>query len=79
MELVVCFIISIAAALVLLYYYFHNKERRIERYLVRHKKDLFVLLEVCYFVLTLSLVFNVRFIIYETFGKTLMDAANKSL
>ena len=79
MEITICFLIACSTGLVLLYYYFHNRERRIERYLIRHKKEFFFLLQLCYFVLTLSLIFNVRFIIYETVGKKLMEAGQMQM
>lgn len=79
MEVKFCFIIACTSGVILLYYYYHNKDRRIERYLLRKNKKLFITLQFSYFVLMLSLVFSSRFIIYELFGKKLMKAAENAL
>ena len=78
MEITFCFIIACATGLVLLYYYIQNKGRRIERYFMRHKKEYFFILQGAYFVLTLSLVFNVRFIVYK-FAQGWLEKAQQAL
>lgn len=78
MEITFCFIIACATGLVLLYYYIQNKGRRIERYFMRHKKEFFIILQGAYFVLTLSLVFNIRFIIYK-FAQGWLEKAQQAL
>lgn len=65
MEITFCFIIACSTGIILLYYYFQNKGRRIERYFMRHKKEFFFILQGAYFVLMISLVFNIRFIIFK--------------
>jgi hypothetical protein len=62
-EIIFCLSIAISAGIIILFYYFHNHERRIERYLLKHKKGLFVLLEIVYFILIVSVVFNTRYIL----------------
>ncbi len=78
MEIPFCFIIACLTGLVLLYYYFQNRGRRIERYFMRHKKEYFFILQGAYFILMISLVFNIRFIIYN-YAQQLLDKAQKAL
>jgi len=59
-EILFCFYIAGAAGIILLYYYYQNNERKIERYLLRYRKELFILLQVAYFILIVSIIFNIR-------------------
>lgn len=76
-EIIFSFFVAISSGLILLYFYYHNKNRKIERYLLKHKKCLFTLLQVCYFILVVSVVFNTRYIItiwLVEFNKSLMKS-----
>lgn len=59
---------ALSAGLVLLYFYFHNKDRRVERYYIRHHKNIYVVLQIAYFVLIMSAVLNARFIVSSITG-----------
>jgi Trk-type K+ transport system membrane component len=79
-EIIFSFLIASSSGLILLYYYYHNKNRRIERYLLKHKKCLFTLLQLAYFILIVSVVFNIRYIIstwLEEFNKSLLKSFSK--
>lgn len=65
METLYCLLIGLSSGIILLYFYFHNKNRRIERYLIKHKKEYYIILELCYFILLLSFIYNVRFVVYD--------------
>lgn len=62
--LMVCF-----AGLVLIYFYYKNKNRKIERYLIRHKKLFYILLQISYFILITSIAFNCRYVINQSLTK----------
>lgn len=78
MEITFCFIIACLTGVVLLYYYIQNRGRRIERYFMRNKKEYFFILQGAYFVLMLSMVFNIRFIIYR-FAEHWLEKAQQAL
>ncbi len=68
MQLSFCFIITVCAGLALLIFYFKNKDRRIERYFYNNKKELFLLLQLSYFILIVSFAFNSRFLMSKIFS-----------
>jgi hypothetical protein len=77
-EILFSFYIIICAGLILLYFYHHNKNRKIERYLLKHKKNLFTLLQISYFILIISVVFNTRYIISTCFEE-FMKSSKKNI
>ncbi len=78
MEIPFCFIIACLTGIILLYYYYQNRGRRIERYFMRNKKELFIILQGAYFILMISMVFNIRFIIFK-YANQLMEKMKESL
>lgn len=76
-EIIFCLSIAISAGIIILFYYFHNHERKMERYLLKHKKGLFVLLQIVYFILIISVIFNIRHIIsiwMNDIGKSMLKS-----
>jgi hypothetical protein len=65
MEIPFCVIVACCSGAILLYFFYHNKGRKIERYFLKNNKRLFLVLQLSYFILILSLVFNIRFVIYH--------------
>jgi hypothetical protein len=63
-----CFVIGLASMAVIILLY-HNEYRKLEKYFYENNKSLFILLEICIFVILLSMVFNVRHIAYLMLGK----------
>jgi hypothetical protein len=62
-EIFFSFAIAGTAGIILLYYFYHNNDKKIERYFLRHKKGLFVLLQITYFILIITVIFNTRYVI----------------
>jgi hypothetical protein len=56
-------IILIISGLIVGYFYWNNDTRKIERFYYQKDKKLFALLEVCLFLLILSLGYNARYIV----------------
>jgi hypothetical protein len=65
MEIPFCLFVAACSGATLLYFYYHNKNRRIERYLLKNDRKLFLLLQFAYFILVISLVFNARYVVYQ--------------
>jgi hypothetical protein len=72
MELPFCALITVCAGITLLIFYFKNKDRRIERYFHKNNKELFLLLQLSYFILIVSFAYNSRFLMSKilSFGTT---------
>lgn len=64
----VCIGIAILSFIPLFYYYHHNKNRQIERYFFKEQKLLFALLTFVNFLLIISIVLNLKFIIFKFGG-----------
>lgn len=60
-----CILIMVFSGSILLYFYYHNQNRCIERYLLRNDKQYYLALQFAYFILIISLVFNMRFVLYN--------------
>jgi hypothetical protein len=63
-----CIGIAIFSFIPLFYYYHHNKNRQIERYYFKEHKLLFALLTFINFLLIISIVLNLKFIIFKFGG-----------
>lgn len=57
--------IIVFCGITLLIFHHYNKYKRLERYLHDNKKALYILCELCYYLVFVSLVFNARFIAYK--------------
>lgn len=55
----------------LLIFMHYNRYKRVERFYYYHDKYLYILLELVYYLLFISFVFNARFLVFETI-KTLL-------
>jgi hypothetical protein len=53
------------AAVVLLYFSYQNDYQRIERYYFKNNRNLYYLLRATHFVLIMSIVLNVRYLVYK--------------
>ena len=60
--------IIISAIIPLLYYYYHNVDRKIERYFFINHKHLFALLIFANFILIISFIMNLKFLLYEVWS-----------
>jgi len=60
--------IIISAIIPLLYYYYHNVNRKIERYFFINHKHLFALLIFANFILIISFIMNLKFLLYEVWS-----------
>ena len=60
-----CATVAIISGLSLLYFYYHNSNRRIERHFFKTNKVCFGILEFVIFVLVVSTVLNIKYIITE--------------
>lgn len=69
MNLFVYFFIIFITGFSLLYYFYSNRNRRIERYFIMHDKRCYMLLQITYLILIISLFLNIRFIITLYFKK----------
>jgi hypothetical protein len=58
-------IIVILSGISLLYYFYYNENRKIERYFYQNNKVLFTVLEVTSFIILTSLIYNIRFILFN--------------
>lgn len=58
------FIIILTSASLLIFSHY-NKYKRIERYFYNNNKNLYIVIKICYNVLFISMVFNIRFVVYE--------------
>lgn len=57
--------LAVVCGVCLVVFYFQNKYKRIERWYYDHNKYLYILLELCYYLLFISFVFNARYLVYE--------------
>ncbi len=64
-NIIVAFIIIFISGVTLLTFVHINKYKKVERYYYYHDKYLYILLELVYYLLFISFVFNTRYIIYE--------------
>lgn len=58
-------IIVVTSGLSMLVFLHYNRYKRVERFFYFHNKYLYILLQLCYYLLFISFVFNSRFIVYE--------------
>lgn len=58
-------LIIIISGTAILYYYIQNRNKRIERFFIRNDKTLYGLLQLSYFILSLGVIFNIRYIVYK--------------
>ena len=56
------YITIIVCAAVLTYFYFKNNNRSIERYYYKQNYTCFVILQISFFILLISLVLNIRYL-----------------
>ena len=54
--------ITIVAILI---FHYNNSYRKIERYYFNNDKSLFLLLELCIFILAISFIYHIRFLIID--------------
>lgn len=59
--------ISIVSGITLLVFYHANHYKRMERYFYHTNKYLYITIEVTYYILFISFVYNTRFIAFEFF------------
>lgn len=64
-NIIVSLIIIFISGVTLLSFAHLNKYKKVERYYYYHNKYLYILLELVYYLLFISLVFNARFLAYE--------------
>lgn len=64
-EYILSGVLAVICGICLIIFYFNNKYKRIERWYYYHNKYLYILLELCYYLLFISFVFNARYIVYE--------------
>lgn len=57
--------IAITSGLSMLVFMHYNRYKRVERFFYFHNKFLYILLQLCYYLLFISMVFNARYIVYE--------------
>ena len=69
MDIPVSLLIAAIAGMTLLFYYFANENRNIERYYFHNHKMCYYSLQFAYLILMLSLVYNIRFVIYHYVDK----------
>jgi hypothetical protein len=60
--------LAAACGISLLIFMHFNKYKRVERWFYYHNKHLYILLELCYYLLFISFVFNARYLAYEAIG-----------
>jgi hypothetical protein len=58
------FIILVTGITILVFNHY-NEYKRIERFFYNHNKYMYIVLEFTYYILFISMVFNIRFIAYE--------------
>lgn len=64
-EHILALVLAAVSGVCLLIFYFQNKYKRIERWYYYQNKYLYILLELCYYLLFISFVFNARYMVYE--------------
>jgi uncharacterized membrane protein HdeD (DUF308 family) len=64
-EHILALVLAAISGVCLIVFYFQNKYKRIERWYYYQNKYLYILLELCYYLLFISFVFNARFMVYE--------------
>ena len=64
-EHILALVLASICGICLIVFYFQNKYKRIERWYYYHNKYLYILLELCYYLIFISFVFNARYMAYE--------------
>lgn len=59
------FFIVCVTAITLLIFNHYNKYKRLERYLYENKKEYYVISQICYYIIFISMVFNARYLVYQ--------------
>ncbi len=67
MDIPICILTAFCCGMVLLFFYFKNENKNVERFLFKKNKKLYYALTVSYFILMVSLVYNIKFVINHYF------------
>ena len=72
----ICFIAIIICIIPLLYFLKHNSYRCIERYYFKKHKKCYLLLQVSYFILFTTIIYNIRHICIQSFSQWVWPKIN---
>jgi hypothetical protein len=68
MEYFCCFILAVLSGIPLIILYFHNEDsKKVERFFYHHNQQMYSLLQIATFVLSVTFLFNTRFLASEIF------------
>lgn len=63
--LYVCIFIVVVCGITLLIFSKYNEYKRVERHFFTTNKYLYIVLEICYYLLFISFVYNARYLAYQ--------------
>lgn len=61
----VCIFIAITCGITLLIFSKYNEYKRVERHFYKTDKFLYIILEICYYLVFISFVYNTRYLVYQ--------------
>ena len=63
------YILVLVAAIPVAFYYFSNHNRVVEKYYYKNNYPIFILLQISFFILMISIILNIRYILKPLYQK----------